>query len=44
MMQAMLEVSRVLTPEQRTQLADKMAQRREAMQRRWQERTPRPQQ
>jgi protein CpxP len=44
MLQAMLEVSRVLTPEQRAQLADKMAQRREAMQRRWQERTPRPQQ
>jgi protein CpxP len=44
MMQAMLDVSRVLTPEQRAQLADKMAQRREAMQRRWQERTPRPQQ
>ena len=44
MLQAMLEVSRVLSPEQRVQLADKLAQRREAMQRRWQERTPRPQQ
>jgi len=44
MLQAMLEVSRVLSPEQRAQLADTMVQRREAMQRRWQERTPRPQQ
>jgi periplasmic protein CpxP/Spy len=33
MMQAMLEVSRVLTPEQRKQLADKMAQRRSMMER-----------
>ena len=38
MMQAMLEVSRVLTPEQRAQLADRMAQRREMMKRHWQER------
>ena len=42
MLQAMIEVSRVLTPEQRAQLADRMEQRREAMKRRWQERTPRP--
>jgi len=33
MMQAMLEASRVLTPEQRKQLADKMAQRRSMMER-----------
>jgi Spy/CpxP family protein refolding chaperone len=33
MMQAMLDISRVLTPEQRKQLADKMAQRRSMMER-----------
>lgn len=33
MMQAMLEASRVLTPEQRQTLADKMAQRRSMMER-----------
>ena len=32
-MQAMLEVSRVLTPEQRVQLAEKLKQRGDAMQR-----------
>ena len=38
MMQSMLEVSRVLTPEQRKSLADRMAQRREMMGRHFQER------
>jgi Spy/CpxP family protein refolding chaperone len=38
MMQTMLEVSRVLTPEQRKQLADRMAQRGEMMRRHMQER------
>lgn len=38
MMQAMLDVSRVLTPEQRTQLGQRMAQRRALMQRQQQER------
>jgi protein CpxP len=38
MLQAMLEVSGVLTPEQRKTLADRMAQRRDMMQRHWQER------
>lgn len=38
MTQAMVEASRVLTPEQRKQLADRMAQRRELMQRHFQER------
>jgi protein CpxP len=38
MLQAMLDVSRVLTPEQRTQLTERMAQRREMMKRHWQER------
>jgi len=38
MMQSMLEVSRVLTPEQRKLLADRMAQRRDMMQRHMQER------
>ncbi len=38
MMQAMLEVSRVLTPEQRKQLADRMAQRRGMMERHMHER------
>jgi periplasmic protein CpxP/Spy len=38
MMQAMLDVSRVLTPEQRAQLAERMKQRREMMQRHWRER------
>ena len=33
MLQAMLDISRVLTPEQRKQLADKMAQRRSMMER-----------
>lgn len=37
-LQAMLEVSRVLTPEQRKQLADGMAKRHEMMQRHLQER------
>jgi Spy/CpxP family protein refolding chaperone len=35
---AMLEVSRVLTPEQRKQMADYMTQRRDMMQRHWRER------
>ena len=38
MMQAMLDVSRVLTPEQRKQMADRMAQRRDMMRRHMQER------
>jgi periplasmic protein CpxP/Spy len=38
MMQTMLEVSRVLTPEQRKTLADRMAKRSEMMQRHLQER------
>lgn len=38
MMQTMLEVSRVLTPEQRKQLTDRMAQRGEMMRRHMQER------
>ena len=38
MMQAMLEVSRVLTPEQRKQLAERMAQRRAMMERHMNER------
>jgi Spy/CpxP family protein refolding chaperone len=38
MTQAMVDASRVLTPEQRKQLADRMAQRRELMQRHFQER------
>jgi protein CpxP len=33
MLQAMLDVSRVLTPEQRAKLAERMQQRREMMQR-----------
>lgn len=37
-MQAMVEVSRVLTPEQRTQLAERMQQRRGMMQRHMHER------
>jgi periplasmic protein CpxP/Spy len=37
-MQAMLEVSRVLTPDQRKQLADRMAQRGEMMERHHRER------
>jgi Spy/CpxP family protein refolding chaperone len=37
-MQAMLEVSRVLTPEQRQQLAERMAQRRSMMERHMNER------
>ena len=37
-MAAMVEVSRVLTPEQRKQLADRMGQRRDMMQRHMQER------
>jgi Spy/CpxP family protein refolding chaperone len=36
--QAMVEVSRVLTPEQRKLIADRMGQRRDMMQRHWQER------
>lgn len=35
MLQAMLDVSRVLSPEQRQQIADAMAQRRAAMRQRW---------
>jgi len=38
MLQVMLDVSRVLTPEQRKQLADQMAQRQSMMQRHMQER------
>lgn len=38
MLAAMLDVSRVLSPEQRAKLAEHMKQRREAMQRKWQER------
>ena len=38
MMQAMLDVSRVLTPEQRKTLADKMAKRHDMMQRHMRER------
>lgn len=38
MMQAMLDVSRVLTPEQRTQLAQRMQQRGEMMRRHMEER------
>ena len=38
MMQTMLEVSRVLTPEQRKTLAERMARRGEMMQRHWHER------
>lgn len=37
-MQAMLDISRVLTPEQRTQLAERMKQRRDMMQRHMRER------
>jgi len=37
-MQTMIEVSRVLTPEQRKQLAERMASRRDMMQRHMQER------
>ena len=38
MMQSMLDVSRVLTPEQRKQMADHMAQRGDMMRRHMQER------
>ena len=38
MMQAMLDVSRVLTPEQRQQLAQQMKQRRDLMERHMRER------
>ena len=38
MMNAMIEISRVLTPDQRKQMAEYMAQRREMMQRQWRER------
>jgi periplasmic protein CpxP/Spy len=38
MMQTMLDVSRVLTPEQRKVLGERMAQRGEMMQRHWRER------
>jgi Spy/CpxP family protein refolding chaperone len=38
MMQAMLEASRVLTPEQRKQLAERMAQRRAMAERHMNER------
>jgi Spy/CpxP family protein refolding chaperone len=38
MMTAMLDISRVLTPEQRKQMVEQMAQRREMMQRHWRER------
>jgi len=37
-MQAMLDVSRVLSPEQRAKLAERIQQRREMMQRHWRER------
>jgi Spy/CpxP family protein refolding chaperone len=40
MMQAMLDVSRVLSPEQRKTLADSMARRRTLMERHQQERQP----
>jgi Spy/CpxP family protein refolding chaperone len=39
MLQAMLEASRVLTPEQRAQLAERAKQRREMKQRHWRERS-----
>jgi periplasmic protein CpxP/Spy len=42
MLQAMLEVSRVLTVEQRKQIADQMAQRRTQMERRRSERQAQP--
>lgn len=42
MLQAMLEVSAVLTPEQRAQLGEKMKQRIEKMRERMQERSQRP--
>ena len=38
MMNAMIDISRVLTPDQRKQMAEYMAQRREMMQRQWRER------
>lgn len=38
-LQAMLDISRVLTPEQRTQLAERMKQRRDMMQRHMRERS-----
>jgi Spy/CpxP family protein refolding chaperone len=38
MMQSMLEISRILTPEQRKQMADHMGQRSEMMRRHMQER------
>jgi len=42
MLAAMLDVSRVLSPEQRTKLAELMKERREKMERRWREQgTPR---
>ena len=41
MMQAMLDISRVLTPEQRAQIADQMTQRREQMRQRHGERRQR---
>jgi periplasmic protein CpxP/Spy len=41
-LQAMLEVSRVLTVEQRKQIADQAAQRRTQMERRWSERQAQP--
>ena len=41
MTQAMLEISRVLTPEQRKQIAEQMTQRREMMQRHQRERQAR---
>jgi periplasmic protein CpxP/Spy len=37
-MQALLDASAVLTPDQRVQLAERMKQRRDMMQRHWQER------
>lgn len=43
MMQAMLEASRVLSPEQRKQLADQAAKRRDWMEQRLQERRSNPQ-
>jgi Spy/CpxP family protein refolding chaperone len=38
MTQVMVEISRVLTPEQRKQIAERMAQRRDMMERHWRER------
>jgi Spy/CpxP family protein refolding chaperone len=42
MLQAMLDVSRVLTPEQRAQFGERMKQRMQAMQERMQQRDQQP--